>query len=327
MGNSETKTLALLRIWQILQRHTDCEHKLTMDEIGDYLRKDYGIDMERKAISRNVDLLKEAGVDVFKTSKGSCLFTRDFEDSELRLLIDGILCSRHIPSRQSAELIEKLCGLSSKYFRSHVKNIHTVQDWNKTENQSVFLNIELIDTAIEEGRQLQYDYNKYGVDKELHKSSFQRVSPFQLILHNQKYYLMAYSDYWGNMVFHRLDHISNMRFYDKVPAKSIRDIPGYANGIDYKKISSTMPYMYADPPETIRMRLHKRMIDHVIDWFGTDVNISATEDEDIILVVLKASPAAMEHWAMQYINHVEVVEPAHLREKIRENLTEGLKKY
>lgn len=327
MGSSETKTLALLRIWQILQRYTDCDHKLTQEEIADILEKDYGIVMERKAIGRNIDLLKEAGLDVVKTRKGCFLFSRDFEDAELRLLIDGILCSRYIPSRQSADLIEKLCGLSSKYFRSHVKNIHTVQDWNKTDNQSVFLNIELIDTAIEEGRQLQYDYNKYGVDKKLHKSSFQRVSPFQLILHNQKYYLMAYSDYWGNMVFHRLDHISNMQFYDKFPAKSIRDIPGYANGIDYKKISSTMPYMYSDAPETIRMHVNKKMIDHVIDWFGTSVNISATADEDTILVVLKASPSAMEHWAMQYLNYVEVLEPIHLREKIKNNLAEGLKKY
>ena len=49
-------------------------------------------------------------------------------------------------------------------------------------------NIEMVDMAIDEGKQLQYDYNKYGLDKQLHKSSFQRVTPYQLILHKHHPY-------------------------------------------------------------------------------------------------------------------------------------------
>ena len=37
-----------------------------------------------------------------------------------------------------ADLIEKLSKLSNKYFRSHIKNVYSVSDWSKTENQSVF---------------------------------------------------------------------------------------------------------------------------------------------------------------------------------------------
>lgn len=56
-------------------------------------------------------------------------------------------------NKQSKDLIDRLCGLSNKYFRSHVKNIHSVNDCYKTDNQALFYNIELIDTAIEEGKQ------------------------------------------------------------------------------------------------------------------------------------------------------------------------------
>lgn len=328
MDSFEPKKLALVRIWQILHHHSDSLHPLTQEEISRHLQEEYGLFIERKSISRNLSLLKEIGVDIVTNPNrtGSYLDSRTFEEAELKLLIDSVLCSRHIPPRHSKDLIEKLCGMSSRYFRSHVNNIHTVEEWNKTENRALFLNIELVDLAIEEGVQIQYDYNKYGLDKKLHKSSFQRVTPYQLILHNQKYYLMAYSDYWGNMVFHRLDHISSLRLTDR-PAKPIREIAGYENGIDYKKLSSTMPYMYTDTPERIRFTAARGIVDQVIDWFGKDIAIQPGQEEDTVVVTLQASPAAMEHWAMQYINYVEVLAPEHLRQTIRDNLRKGVEKY
>ena len=212
MESFEPKKLALIRIWQILKEYSDYDHPLTQDDIAQHLENDYGIVIERKAISRNISLLKEAGIDIESRRAGSYLEGRDFEDSELKLLIDGVLCSKYITAKHSKDLIDRLCGLSNKYFRSHVKNIYSVNDWSKTDNQALFFNIELIDTAIEQKLRVAYDYNKIGIDKMLHKSSYyQVVSPYQLILHNQRYYLMAYSEYWGNMVFHRLDRITNMK--------------------------------------------------------------------------------------------------------------------
>lgn len=35
----------------------------------------------------------------------------------------------------------------------------------------------------------------------------------------------------------------------------------------------------------------------------------------------------MEHWAMQYIHYVEVRAPERLRERIREELENGIRKY
>lgn len=250
MESFEPKKLALIRIWQILKEYSDCDHPLTQDDIARHLENDYGIVIERKAISRNISLLKEAGAEIESGHAGSYLERRDFEDSELKLLIDGVLCSKYITAKHSKDLIDRLCGLSNKYFRSHVKNIHSVNDWYKTDNQALFYNIELIDTAIEEGKQIHYDYNKYGVDKKLHKSSHQYVSPYLMILHNQHYYLMAYSEYWGNMAFHRLDRITNMNISDK-KATPIRNVSGYENGINYKELSSAMPYMFTDRPEHI----------------------------------------------------------------------------
>ena len=324
---TEPKKLALLRIWQILLKHSDYDHPLKQEDIIKYLDAEYGIQMERKAVGKNIADLREAGIEIGSRRAGSYIENREFEDSELKLLIDGVLQSKHITARHSKDLIEKLCGLSNKYFRSHVKNVYSVNDWSKTDNQALFYNIDVVDEAIAAGKQVQYDYNKYGIDAKLHRSSFQRISPYQLILHNQRYYLMGYNDYWGNMAFHRLDRISNMRIYDK-PATPITSVKGYENGIDYKKIASTMPYMYTDTPERIEFVADEYIVDQIVDWFGKDIRMTALSDaQGKVKVELVASPLAMEHWALQYLNYVEVTKPESLRERIKTCLNEAMKKY
>ncbi len=326
MGNLESKKLALIRIWQIFKEYSDYNHPLTQEDIANKLETQYGIVIERKAISRNLSLLKEAGVEIESRRAGSYLDYRDFDDSELHMIIDGILSSKHITAKHSKDLIDRVCSLSNRYFRASVKHIHSVNDWSKTDNQALFYNIEMIDSAIEKGRQIHYDYNKYGIDKRLHKSSQQFVSPYLMILHNQRYYLMAYSEYWGNMVFHRLDRITNMTLTEK-PATPLRSVPGYEKGINYKDLSSTMPYMYTDKPEWIEFLAEAGIIDQIIDWFGSDVKFVKTDDELKVKCILKSSPNAMEHWAMQYINFVEITAPESLRNRMKETLEKGIKKY
>ena len=327
MESFEPKKLALIRIWQILKDYSDYDHPLTQEDISKHLENEYGIVIERKAISRNLSLLKEAGIEIESRRAGSYLGCREFEDSELHMLIDGVLSSKHITAKHSKDLIDRLCGLSNKYFRASVRHIHSVNDWSKTDNQALFYNIELVDTAIEQKLRIAYDYNKIGIDKKLHKSSYQVVSPYQLILHNQRYYLMAYSEYWGNMVFHRLDRITNMKLTEG-KATDLQTIPGYKNGIDYKKISSSMPYMFSDEPERIDFVADVGIVDQIIDWFGNDIRIAKISDnENQVIVSVVASPNATEHWAMQYINHVEIVFPESLRIRLKEALEYGLKKY
>lgn len=323
---SETKKLALLRILEILQRNTDENHPLTHSEIAKMLLKDYGIEIERKAVGRNVSLLLEADYDIVTTKRGVYLNERKYEPSEIRLLIDGVLSSKHIGMRHSHDLIEKLAEEENKYFKKNIKHIHAIGDFDKTENTSVFYNIDTVHEAIEIGKMVEYDYNKYGADKKLHKTSFQRISPYQLILHNQRYYLMGYSSYWGHMCYHRIDRITNMIVSPRV-AVPIREVEGYENGINYKNLTTAMPYMFSDTPETVEMLAVDWIIDQVIDWFGKDIKIEKSDKEGLYKITLKSSPTAMLFWAMQYTAECEVLKPKVLRERIKETINRAREKY
>ena len=277
---SEGRKVALLRVLQILETYSDIEHPLTHEDIAKYLDKDFDIEVDRKFVAKQITLLHEV-YDVLSSPiviisdkrKGTYIEQRMFEDSELRLLIDGVLSSRHITAKHSKDLIEKLCRQSNRYFRPRVKNICSVNEWNKTKNVSVFLNIELIDEAIERGKQIRFEYNKYGEDKKLHKTSHPRVSPYQLILHNQRYYLMARHERFEQMKFYRVERITNVEIVEDKPLTNIRDVAGYESGIDYHKIASGLPYMFADKQEYIEMLVDESALDQIVDWFGKDVKI------------------------------------------------------
>lgn len=324
MNSLEPKKLALLRILQILEQYSDYDNPLKQEDIARYLDRDYGIVIERKAIGRNIFLLKDAGYDILSDRRGSYLASREFDDSELRMLIDGVLASKHITAKHSKELIEKLCSLSNKYFRSHVKNIWSVNEWSKTDNQALFYNIEIIDTAIELGKQIAFSYNKYGADKKLHKTSDQRATPYQMILHNQRYYLVACNEKWKNLGHYRLDRITDIRLTDE-PATPLRSLPGHENGIDYKEYATSLPYMFTDQLENIEFLAEPGIVDQIVDWFGDNARIQSCGDK--LKVYVKASPNAMEYWAMQYLNFVEILSPASLRSRIEANLEAARGKY
>lgn len=325
MDSFEPKKLALIRILHILETYTDCNHPLTHDEIVKKLYALYDITVERKAIGRNITLLQNAGYDIRTTKKGSYLDSRLFDDSELRLLSDGVLSSRHITAKHSKDLIEKITSLSNKYFKSHIKNIYSVNDWSKSENVALFYNIDIIDEAIEKYKQVKFTYNKYGTDKKLHYAAIHIVSPYQMILHNQRYFLMAYEEKWKGVRYFRLDRVTNIELLEE-RATDLRSVAGYKNGIDYKRFSSTLPYMFSDEPQTVTFTIDGEwMLDQIVDWFGYDFKIERKKDK--ILVTVKTSLNAMEYWAMQYLNHTEILSPESLRSKIAENVTTAKEKY
>lgn len=323
---SENKKLALLRILEILQENTDCDHMLTHSEIAEKLLSEYGIEIERKAVGRNISLLLEADYDIVTTKRGVYLNERKYEPSEIRLLIDGVLSSRHVSLRHSRDLIEKLANEENKYFRKNIKHIYSVNDFNKSDNTEVFYSIDIVHKAIEKGKMVEYNYNKYDADKKLHKTSFQRISPFQLILHNQRYYLMGYSSYWGHITYHRLDRITNMTVSPR-EAVPISEVEGFEDGINYKNLTTAMPYMFSDTPENIEILAVEWIIDQVIDWFGKDIRIDKTETQDLYKITLKSSPMAMLFWAMQYTDECEVIKPVALRERIKETINKAKEKY
>lgn len=337
MAYSSKKT-AFLRILQILKDETDAEHTLTHNEIAQKLYSKYGIEIERKTVASNISLLKECGYDIVTncgiekvTAKngGNYLREKDFEDSEIKLLIDAVIFSQYISEKHSIDLIKKLTKLSNKYFKIHNKNFLSLKNEFKTDSKEVFFNMELIDEAIDKKKKITYFYVKLNENKEKTINSQMFVSPYGYVLHNQKYYLFGYSDNFENICFHRLAWIEDVEImHDDIydPYMNIKNIPEFKNGVSYENLIASRPYMFTDKPQKIVLKVNNKIINDIFDWFGKNVLIKK-ENEDFSIVSFNASTMAMKFWAMQYMDAIEIISPISLREDIISSLINGIKKY
>lgn len=314
----EPKKLALLRILQLLQRLSYEGHPLTQADIARELEQRYGITMERKAVSRNISVLREAGYDIVSVRDGCYLREREFEPGELRALIDGVISSRYINGSQSKALIEKLTDLGGPGFDPHIRHLRTLPYADKADNQELFLNIELVDEAITAQKQLSFDYNRYGVDGQPHKTKRHRVSPYQLLLHNQRYYLAARNERYGSLTFYRLERITCVKILDE-------PLTPPEQGMDFSALSLERPYLFTDASEKVVFYADESIADQVIDWFGSAAHIRPEKGR--LRVTVTTSTEAMRYWALQYLNYVEVISPPKLRENICRDLAAGIEKY
>ena len=108
-GNKKMLNMLIL---DVLKEYSDEEHKLTQQEIIRLLKLNYGMECDRRSVKNNVLCLKELGYDI-SMEDGYYLQTRDFEDAELRMLIDSVLFSKNLTHMQAKTLVEKIRKLGN----------------------------------------------------------------------------------------------------------------------------------------------------------------------------------------------------------------------
>ena len=84
--------------------------------------------------------------------------------------------------------------------------------------------------------------------------------------------------------------------------------------------------MFSDKKHSVAFIADEKIVDQIIDWFGYDILIEQLENKKI-KVTVNVSQNAMEYWAMQYLNYVEIIYPESLRNKIKDNLDKAVEKY
>ena len=329
-----SKKMLPLIILEILRRQTDSEHRLTQRQITEILESEYQIKADRKTVKRNLMNLIEYGFEIeysetertnpdgeTETIMSDWFIRHDFEDSEIRLLVDSLLFSFQIPSRQRQELISKLEGLSSRHFESKVKHIQALPDISAT-NQQLFYTISVLDEAIEKKTKVGFHYGQFNNKGKLeprrgYAGEEQRhvVDPYQLVATNGRYYLICCKSNFDDLSYYRVDRILDIALTEQ-PARPLRSIPGYENGLDLPRHMSERLYMFSGSIVRASFIAKRWALVHIFDWFGQDADV-VDVDDDHVKVRVRVSEQAMLYWALQFSEYVEVLEPATLRDSLR----------
>ena len=346
----QSKKLSLFNTLAILKKYSDEDHRLSQAEILDLLKRDYDMEVDRRTIKSNLMDLIELGYEIESqettrmirnedtgeveesTYMSSFYLIRDFSPAELRLLIDSLLFSKHLPYSQCKELVEKLETLSNKYFRSRMQYISTMPE-DKTNNRQVFYNIDVIDEAINRNKKISFNYLEYGTDKKQHvkcrEDGTEReyiVSPYQMVAKEGKYYLICNYDKYDDVSNYRVDRITNIEIVDE-KAKPFERLK-WSDGkrLNLASYMKKHVYMYSSADNTVKFRIVKPMISDIIDMFGNDVRFY-DETEDTVCVKADVNESAMVQFAKSYAPDVVILEPERLREEVKEELKSGIEAY
>ena len=343
------KKIIILYILQILRKYTDDSHTMTQQEIVDRLRSEYGIEVNRSTVKRNLFDLIEAGYDIQYTEvtrtqlnrktgekEDNTIYTdlyyeHDFTEAELHMIIDGLLFSRSVPYRQRKTLIDKLGKLSSSYFNQRMNHVHCMSS-DSPQNPELFHTIEMLDEAITDGKQIRITYNYFGTDMKLHPTlnadgsvKRQTLNPYQMVASEGRYYLICNNDHYSTVSNYRIDRITDIELLE-TSVKPKNQVEGLEDGLNLQDYVYQNLNMFSGRAEQVEFMIPKSAVSLIIDFFGKHVSFYEQEDGSVSCR-LQVSLEAMKRWAVEHANMVRVTSPQSLVEEVRAELKKAMGLY
>ncbi|MEG2013194.1 MAG: WYL domain-containing protein [Anaerovoracaceae bacterium] len=314
----------IIKLLQLLEQETDESNILTIPQIQKRLMaKGIHDGLDRRTLGEQMKTLTDCGYDISSYAENHkgyyFLRTHCFEDCEIRFLIDSVATSMSIPNAQRADLITKLTKLHSKKFKGALAGVQFLSE-NFVQNPELFLNIELVEEAINKHRQLELSSCNWGSDKNLHPNYGGKrftVNPYKMVVQNQKYYLICNYEGHEALSHIRLDRMMGVSITEKIAATCMLDWRGYV---------TEHPFMYSGKSEHATLCISCDIIGDVLDTFGADVTFTNKQAETVN-ITLKANSQALAYWAVQYGTKCEVLTPPALRKTVAEMAQTIVKKY
>lgn len=222
-----------------------------------------------------------------KNKKGFYVRQRHFDLNDIRLLAECVYSAKFIAEGQAKRLVDVVCDFVSENQAEKIRHNAFLTDRVKTINKSVLNSISLINEAMSkeiEGEKhipekISFKYLKYTLDdlgkqiERKHGAKFV-VSPFQLLINDGNYYLLAFDDHSKIMKTYRVDRMKNVSFTGE-PREGQEEF----EKIDLKSYTQRVFSMYGGEKKRVTLSFINPLLDTAIERFGTkDVIYSKVDD-------------------------------------------------
>ncbi len=319
MASSKLKTLY---IFKFLNDYTDENNTLSTTELIDMLSQ-VGIKTERKSIYSDVKILNQIGFDIVSTrspKKGFFMAHRQFQLSEVRLLIDAVSSAGFITPKKTEELAEKLESLVSKNQAQELASQVYIDSNTKCSNEEIYYVIDTLHDAIIHCNKVSFIYNKRDIDVENKKSYTEKrfkVSPYALLWKEDHYYLVCNNEKYDNVMNLRLDRMKHLKELDE-PCRDMSEVTEYRDTFDVSDYSSKMFNMFSGKTEKVTILCDLDMREQIMDRFGAKVPLTAADSKHFKTTVDAAVSDGLASWIMKFGNKIKVLEPQSLAVQIKE---------
>lgn len=341
MPKSEKQKLKALYIADYFLKNTDENHPVTIKDIKDYLESECDIIAERRSISRDILLLRDAfGMDIDCPTQGGSyyrLLSRRFDIDDLRMLAECVHAAKFISKSKARELVENIGSLGSTFDAEQLQEEVFLCDRVKTTRKGILNNIGRINFAMarkwdakpKQPTKISFQYMKFQINdvhsqvERYHGMSYV-VSPYKLLINDGNYYLLAYSDYAKDMRTYRVDRMKNVKVLDK-PREGYEV---YA-AIDMETYTQRVFSMFGGKERRVRIRFENRLLDTVIERFGTEHGVHYVAEDDTHFSVSANVEISDQFfaWVCGFRKKATILAPSDVVEDMRQYLKDILKNY
>ena len=324
MPKSDNQKLKILYILDYLQHNSHADHPIRASELISMLEH-HNIQCERKTVYSDIAALQDYGVDIVSTpgkNGGYYIASRNFELPELKLLIDAVQSSRFLTERKSRELIEKLCKECSVHEAKLVRRDVLVSGRVKSMNETIYYNVDAIQEAIGNNRQITFRYFDWNMDgTRKYRDRDYTASPYGLCQDNENCYLLAYSPRHG-ITSYRVDRMAEIQ-----PLAEARVPCPELTGKNLVEHANRLFQMYSGESTQVKMRFHRSLINVVMDRFGRDVMLIPDGDEHFVFTANVAISPIFLSWIIGFGRKAMVLHPQSVVDQCRDLCLEVLNQY
>ncbi|NMF04665.1 helix-turn-helix transcriptional regulator [Clostridium beijerinckii] len=315
---------------QLLQGNSDENHILTTKHIQEQLLIITGDKIDRRTVYEYIEVLKSLGYDISdfnENGRGYYIRSRNFEEHEVRILMDCVSACRSVTHKKTKELISKLEKLNSKYVTDKLKEQLYIDNRSKSLNQHIFYSIDSINRAIINNKKISFNYTHYDINKKLiqkmESGAVKKyiVNPVAMILKRDAYYLVCFSEKHREPAHYRIDRMQMVSVVD-AEREPLTLVNEFKDGFDTAIYSKKCINMYSGKDCVVRIKFKKSLLDAVIDEMGEDVELKEYDDDNFRARFIAKESTGLVRWIMQYGSAVQVLEPTSLVEKIKKELEE-----
>lgn len=270
MAKTRDQKKKLLFVYKILMEQTDENHPMNTAQLIDALEK-YDIYAERKSIYTDIDALKAYGCDILNKSTrpaGYYVASRDFEEIELKLLVDTVQASKFMTKKQSKTIIDKLKQLTNQYESAKLeqRNVNLSEPLKQTNNNSFHI-VDYIHEGIHTNQSVTFQYFDWDVKGKYvarHGGKIYNVSPYSLTFDSDKYYLIGYDNDSQSIRNYRVDKISGIELSGKE-----REGKQEFQNFDLPKYNRQTFGMFNGNVDNVIIQFEEGLCGVMIDRFGT----------------------------------------------------------
>lgn len=266
----------LIYILEILKK-TDEDHPVNTTDILRQLKL-YGIEAERKSVSRDIGILTGMGYSIItcpETRKGYYMTDQLFESYELKLITDAVCQARFLTVEDTQRLLKKLRSLATKGCEEALDAMTYIDPGIKSKNNRVRYAVDKIITAITKRKKITFRYFEYVAGNRLaykRDGHIYRISPYYLVWRNEEYFLIGNPDSHGRLTHFRVEMMADLEISDEPrrPAEEIEDLRGQFDPGEYIRRSVDM---FTGDKINVTLRCSNIVRQEILRRFGSAIAI------------------------------------------------------